>query len=613
MPHKIENPAFQMVLVKARVVPYSATKGETMPRRFGAILAFLSSVAGFSALVWWFAFTAALTPLAERGRADLSLASDRLLSELQRFRQVGVLLSTHPSLVGLVQGGVNPDAFNVLRSVADKTGPLEILLAGRNGDVLASSEGVDTEEKNQSMKPYFERAMDGAMGADHLQLPDSGARVFYFSSPILQGGAALGAVVVKVDVEAVEESDWRGDPQAIFFTDEQGIVFVSNRSELLFRDRNSVAKPDEPSTFMDFTTRIFAGHEIWRIKAGPYIPSAALHLTQPVPVIGMTGEVLISTAPAQRNALLQALVAAALCITFGAFLYVAAERRRGLAELLAVEAEAKAELEGNVAARTRELSNVNNDLRHEIAEREEAEAALKQAQSDLVQASKLTALGEMSAGISHELNQPLMAIRSFAENAEVFLERGDEKTTAQNLTKISELARRMGRIIKNLRAFARQENEPITDVDLGAVVDAVLDMSQARLKDEDVSVDWTRPVEPVWARGGEVRLQQVLTNLLTNALDAMDATKGKKVDIWIDENEAVKLIHLRDYGPGIAAPEKIFDPFYSTKKVGAAEGMGLGLSISYGLIQSFGGNIRGRNIPEGGAEFVVELAVSEGK
>ncbi|AML53762.1 sensor histidine kinase [Falsihalocynthiibacter arcticus] len=581
-----------------------------MPRRFGAIIAYLCAVTGFSALVWWFAFTAALTPLAERGHADLSLASDRLVGELQRFQQVGVLLADHPSLLSLAKGGVDPDAFSVLLEAADKTGPLEIFLVGADGEVLASSKGVKTNERNQNSKAYFQRAMDGALGASHFLIEDIGARIFYFSAPLLAGGAPFGAVVVKVDIEAVEESDWRGDPQAIFFTDEAGVVFVSNRSELLFRERNALIPLENPHPFLEHSTQIISGHEIWRTNGWPYIPARALHLTQPVPVIGMTGEVLISTAPAERNAWLQALVAAALCVTFGAFLYLASERRRGLADLLAVEAEAKAELEGRVQLRTQELSNANTDLRREITEREEAESALKQAQADLVQASKLTALGEMSAGISHELNQPLMAIRSFAENAEVFLERGNTEVAGQNLARISELSRRMGRIIKNLRAFARQEYEPITNVDICSVVDAVLEMSEERLLREGIAVDWQRPQTSIWARGGEVRLQQVLTNLLANAADAMDASALKKVSIRIDAQPETCRIHLRDFGPGIDAPEKIFDPFYSTKKIGAAEGMGLGLSISYGLIQSFGGNIRGRNHPEGGAEFIVELAAA---
>ncbi|MDE0589326.1 ATP-binding protein [Halocynthiibacter sp. C4] len=585
-----------------------------MRQRLGAILVFILAVAGIAGGVWWFAFTAALVPLEERGRADLSLASDRLLGELQRYRQVAVLLADHPVLLSLANGGVEPRAHALLLETADKTGTLEIIFANKDGRVLASSDGSETRESDISGEAVFERAMTGALGTDHKRLKETEKRVFFFSVPVLDGGAPLGVVVVKVDIEAVEESDWRGDPQAIYFTDDTGVIFVSNRSELLFRNRNlAPVEGSERDSFLKFTSNTIGPHEIWSLSGGPYFPKRALHLTQPLPVIGMTGEVLISTAPAERSALQQMMVAVALCLVFGALLYVATERRRGLDERLKVEAEAKAELERRVEDRTRELSSLNLDLRDQIAVREEAESALKKAQADLVQAGKLSALGEMSAGISHELNQPLMAIRSFAENAEVFLDRGKTEIAAQNLSKISELSRRMGRIIKNLRAFARQEDEPITNVNINAVIDAVLEMSETRLKRDGVEVDWQRPEMEIYVRGGEVRLQQVLTNLLSNAVDAMDGYDDKRVDIRLESGSNTHILYLRDRGPGIDAPEKIFDPFYSTKKVGSAEGMGLGLSISYGLIQSFGGNIRGRNHPDGGAEFIVELAAAKEK
>ncbi|MBC7142889.1 MAG: sensor histidine kinase, partial [Rhodobacteraceae bacterium] len=180
---------------------------------------------------------------------------------------------------------------------------------------------------------------------------------------------------------------------------------------------------------------------------------------------------------------------------------------------------------------------------------------------------------------------------------------------AENLGRISDLARRMGRIIKNLRAFARQENEGMSDVDLVAVVAAALELTEARLRSASVRVDWTPPARPVRVRGGEVRLQQVLVNLLANAADAMEG--GGTVSIRVARAGGRVRLSVADTGPGIAEPDRIFDPFYSTKEVGASEGMGLGLSISYGIVQSFGGTIAGRNRPEGGAEFVVELDLAE--
>ncbi len=178
------------------------------------------------------------------------------------------------------------------------------------------------------------------------------------------------------------------------------------------------------------------------------------------------------------------------------------ERRRALDERLRIEAAANARLEARVAERTQALSEANLDLLRENRERREAEAALKKAQDDLVQAGKLSALGQMSAGISHELNQPLMAIRSFSENASLFLQRGQAEQAGQNLTRISELSHRMARIIKNLRAFARNENEPTGKVDLGQVVSTAVELTEPRLKADRVTLDWGASGDAGLCQGG---------------------------------------------------------------------------------------------------------------
>ena len=259
-----------------------------------------------------------------------------------------------------------------------------------------------------------------------------------------------------------------------------------------------------------------------------------------------------------------------------------------------------------VAERTQELSDVNTALRGEVLERLEAERALKKAQADLVQAGKLSALGKMSAGISHELNQPLMAIQSFSDNSAKFLDRGNAKAAASNIEKVSDLARRMARIIKNFRTFARQEQETVNRVDLVQIVNAAIELAAGRLERHQVALELQLPKNPVWVQGGEVRLQQVILNLVTNAVDAMEMSPERRIAISISTGNSV-VLSVSDTGPGIEEPEKVFEPFYSTKEIGEAEGVGLGLSISYGLVQSFGGNIRGANAREGGAIFTVEL------
>ncbi|ALG90632.1 MULTISPECIES: ATP-binding protein [Actibacterium] len=593
-----------------------------MPRLALAVLVFLLLASGFAGGVWWFAYSSALDQLVDRGRADLSLASDRLVGQLQQYRELAVLMADHPTLSGVLLGEDPAKAAELLLlRTADKTGTLSIHLIRADGRVAASSVQGGAAPTDLSAHPGFRRAMQGALGAHHARTDEAGGRRFTYAAPVFADGPRpLGAVSVDVNIRSLE-SGWAGDPEAMYFTDALGVVFISNRSELLFSAPDPAALSAESLAGFGYRPDMIAplpqagrlqrsGHDIWLLDAGPYLPARALHLTQDLPVIGMTGALLLDVAPAERIASLQAAVAAALALVFGSTLFLLSQRRRALADRLALEAEAKSALESRVAARTAELSEANRRLRREVAERKEAEAALKRAQEELVQAGKLSALGKMSAGLSHELNQPLMAIRSFSENATLFLERGAPEKAAQNLTRISDLSRRMGRIIKNLRAFARQEIEPIADVDVVAVVDAVLEMSDRRIHEAGVTVIWPRPALPVLVRGGEVRLQQVLLNLVTNALDAMAGGTVRRLEIGLARDGGQVRLSVRDTGPGIAEPEKIFDPFYSTKEVGQSEGMGLGLSISYGLVQGFGGAIRGRNHAEGGAVFTVELAAA---
>lgn len=556
--------------------------------RLIGICAYFAGVTAIVAAVWWYGFTGALAQIERRAQSDLALASDSLVSELKRFRELAVLTADRPQVRGVLAGTVQADQLrDVMQEIADKTGALEMALADLQGRILVGTQG---EQFDHGGAAYFERALDGALGIDH-GVTES-VRRFTFAAPVFSSdGPVVGVVLVAAGVEAVEGA-WRGASPVFYFTDDAGVVFLANRSELVMRTRGV-------ADFVAHDEVLWGGREVWELDGGRYLPQRALHLTQDLPVIAMRGEILLDIAPARQLAFLQAAAMAALCLAFGALLFFVMQRRRSLAL-------ANIKLESRVRDRTAQLVAANTDLKREVAERRAAEAQLTKAQADLVQAGKLSALGQMSAGISHELNQPLMAIQSFAENGVGFLERGKADVAAQNLTRISELAHRMGRIIKNLRAFSRQEVEPFTNVDIGKVVDAVLELLGPKIAESGVAVDWMRP-QGVIVRGGEVRLQQVVLNLMANAIDAMAASHPKVLTIVVAEGAEKTVISVRDTGPGIKEPEKIFDPFYSTKAVGAAEGMGLGLSISYGLVQSFGGAIRGRNHEAGGAIFTVEL------
>jgi two-component system C4-dicarboxylate transport sensor histidine kinase DctB len=557
---------------------------------------FLGAVLGLGWLVWQHGYGQALGQVAARGQSDLALASDRLVTGLQRFRSAAVLLVDHPDLRALHRGGAAalPRARAVLLASADQISAHRAFYADARGRVLASAFASAPEDLAE--RPWYRRAVTGALGFGH-EVTESGARIYVHAAPSFGAdGAVQGVLVLMVDLDILER-EWRGTRPAVFFTEPGGRIVVTNRSEILFwrREGGALVGPGEATQPLRVTW--LGRHEIWHQSLSPYVPEAGLHLTRPLPVIGLTAEVLVDVAPARRLAALQLAAVVALCFFFGSLLFVATERRRALAE-------ANVTLEGRVRARTRAWEEANAALRGEVREREEAEAALRRAQADLVQAGKLGALGQMSAGISHELNQPLTAIRQFAENGAAFLAKGQPGRAAENLDRIAAMAARAARIIRNLRAFARNESEPMGRIDVIQVLATAVELTETRLAAEGVVLDWEGAGQaPLHVRAGEVRLGQVFVNLITNAVDAMAGQAEKRLTIRLDRTGRPAIV-IRDTGPGIADPDRVFEPFYSTKEVGG--GMGLGLSISYGLVQSFGGEIRGSNSAEG-AVFTVEL------
>ena len=564
-----------------------------------ALVAVLGLVIWGAVGVWGWAARAGFAQLETQARADLRLAADRLTSALAQFRAVAVLAAEQPQVVtladrarsGTADPGTDRAALGaVLRRIADRSGAREILLTAPDGRVLAGP-----PEAPAQLAPHADitRAAQGALGAWHGVDPETGLRIFRFAAPVFAAdGPVTGIVVLTLEAERVE-APGRGDPTPVWFTDAAGVSFLANRSELVFGldgpfDPVAAAGAyPSPETLrpLRLPKARLAGRDL--VAGRSYLPALGLPVSLDLPVIAMTAHGLADADGVVRSARTQALSVALAALGAAAMILTLWERRRALAR-------------ANIA------------LEHRVAERT---AELERAQADLVQAGKLSALGQMSAGISHELNQPLMAIRSYAENAELLLERGRDAEAAANLGKISEMARRMGRIIKNLRAFARAEGEPAARVGLASVVEGALEMMEPRIARAGVRVDWARPTSPAIVMGGEVRLGQVVVNLISNALEAMEglpAGAPRRLTLRIAPAAPGRIaLTIRDSGPGILDPGRIFDPFYSTKEVGTEEGLGLGLSISYGLVQGFGGTLSWGNAPEGGALFTVDLRAAD--
>ena len=332
-----------------------------------------------------------------------------------------------------------------------------------------------------------------------------------------------------------------------------------------------------------------------------------LAVRTPLPRLDWTLQVMVSTAPVLWTRL--AFLVGGLAIYLGillAWLYLR-ERYRREAEL-ALRGE---QLERRVAERTRDLEHSNQQLLAEIRERELTQTELRETQQELIQAAKLAVLGQMSAGLNHEMTQPLTAIQTYARNSRRFLEKGAEDMVDANLSEIIALCDKMAELTRQFKVFARKSEGPPAVVDLRQSVDASLKIIMAQKSSGDIDFRWNRPEFPVMCHGDLIRIEQVMVNLIANAVQAVEESDHPQVHIDIEEADDCWKCLVRDNGPGLQGnTEQIFEPFFTTKSV--KQGLGLGLSISRQIVDALGGSLTGRNRREGpGAEFVVTLRKRE--
>lgn len=261
-------------------------------------------------------------------------------------------------------------------------------------------------------------------------------------------------------------------------------------------------------------------------------------------------------------------------------------------------------LESRVRSRTADLTETNDRLRTEIEHH-------GQTRNELIQTAKLAVLGQLAAGINHELNQPLTAIRAYADNARAFMALGKQQTVETNLVEISALTERMAKIIHPLKEFSRNSSGQPERVCLKALRDGAMSILYGQLHKKGAEIVWPRNLERYYVLGDRVRLEQVLVNLIRNALQAMEVQPQKRVEVSIECSAEHLQLVLRDHGPGIAEADlaRVFEPFYTTKKSG--QGLGLGLSISHRIIESLNGQLSAANHPGGGAVFTLTLPLCD--
>ncbi|MBL9052077.1 MAG: sensor histidine kinase [Tabrizicola sp.] len=527
-----------------------------------------------------------------RNRAELRLAlyTGNVMAELQRTSVVPLLLANDPELITALRDGNFSGTSAKLIALQSQIGVASIRLVDTDGRVVGATNRnvLGTNYRNE---PYFveaQRAKDTVFSA----VPrESGGFDFTYSRAVMGDARPVGVIVVSVDLMKYERA-WAGLQDAVMVTDSEGVVVLSTepRWRGLPMDE-ALALRDPPSAI---SRALQATAEWAQEPPDAYVRGEAVMKTEArVPFRGwkMATFTAYGSVREQVNGILALeIMGFAILMAFTFYLL----SRRAWSRSLSFQRESA------------ELRLLNARLQRAIAEREKVKKDLEVAELTLAQSSKLAALGEMSAAVSHELNQPLAAMKTYLAGARLLLQRKRLDEALSSFQRVDDLIERMGAITRQLKSYARKGGEAFEEVDLRACVSSALAMMEPQLKARVVKISRGMPRQAVMVMADRLRLEQVIINLLRNALDATQGTKDPQIDILLSAGETATLT-VRDNGHGITDLENLFEPFYTTKKPG--EGVGLGLAISSGIVTDLGGRLTARNGEGGGAVFEMQLPI----
>lgn len=556
-----------------------------------ALLAFVILVAG---ICLWFANSILLSRFSEAAetRAELRLEGYKndILETIRRNGLLPELLATDPVFLSLLESQ-DLDAIKSRMNVfAKRETNSSFLISDQDGVILATvPEGLDGARVIEGDAFTASLLDDGPQFT--VQTGSGGNPEFIFSQSIRENADLIGMVFSILPLQSVAAT-WSGEGDAVAVFDAQGRAILATDSLWLNSTETEMLNLRSADSAIRRANRLAQNLPVE--ADDPFVRGR--EVVRRELDLGFQGWRIIgfSTLDGVRQQVNGAL---ALVLTFFAFL---------LALIFFFSSRSSALQALGFQRESEELKTLNARLQNEISGRQRAEKELQVAEQTIEQSSKLAALGEMAAAVSHELNQPLSAMRTYLAGAKMLLERSRTNEALSSFQRIDDLIGRMGSITGQLKTHARKGGEDHQPVNVEDAINGALEIMGMAFSENSVALTRTFPPQNVYILGDQARLEQVLINLFRNALDAMKERGTGKIDVLLVVGNEAKIV-VRDDGPGIENLDDLFEPFYTTKT--ASEGVGLGLAISSGIISDFGGGLSAFNGEPKGAVFEIVLPI----
>ncbi|WP_277373352.1 ATP-binding protein [Pseudomonas sp. AA-38] len=537
----------------------------------------------------------------DEARGQLQLYAQSIRTLVERFSSVPEVLALDSDIRALLRTPHDRQlrqALNLrLEQLNAAAGSTVLYLLDRHGDTLVASNWRDWSSfvgNNYAFRPYFQDALRNE-GARYFAVGVTTGIPGYFLSHVVRDddGRLLGVLVVKLELEELQR-EWVAQPGVLLVADSYQVVILSNRPAWRFRalqPLNEAARAElvevrkyaeqslQPLT-RQLRRRIDEDAE-WARVNGPDGNNDYLWQRLVMPEEGWTLHLLSEPSGLADSVRSYRLAAAGVWTTLAFLLLFLAQRRKNLR----LQADIRERLEREVELRTSEL---------------------REAQEGLVHAARMAALGQMSAALAHEINQPLTALQMQLGSLRLLLDSGKADAVREGLQRVDSLLQRMAALTSHLKTFARKSPAGLSErLSLAEVLEQALQLLAPRMRSEQVELR-SRIDAEAQVLGDAIRLEQVILNLLHNALDAMAGCEPRILLVRIARDGDDCMLSVEDSGGGIAeeALARVFEPFFTTKPVG--QGLGLGLAVSYGIVRDLGGSLEAHN-GELGAVFTLRL------